>query len=105
MSTPVNSELKRKHGVNAVPIRVGDEVRILRGEFNGRGGKVIALYSKKWVIHIEHITTETVSGKTANVGLDPSNCLVTKLKNDNRRKSLLGHTRSWLDNQTRAQCT
>ena len=38
----------------------------------GREGKVVAVYRKKWVIHIERITREKVNSATVNVGIDPS---------------------------------
>ena len=48
--------------VNAVPIRKDDEVQVVRGNFKGREGKVVAVYRRKWVIHIERITREKVNG-------------------------------------------
>ena len=38
----------------------------------GREGKVVAVYRKKWVIHVERITREKVNSATVNVGIDPS---------------------------------
>ena len=48
--------------VNAVPIRKDDEVQVVRGTFKGREGKVVQVYRRKWVIHIERITREKVNG-------------------------------------------
>merc|ERR1719352_873117 len=89
MSSPLSSELKTKHGVRAVPIRKDDEVTVARGSFKGRAGKVVQVYRKKWVIHIERITREKVNGATVNVGVDPSKVVITKLKIDKDRKALL----------------
>jgi len=89
MSSPLSSELKTKHGVRAVPIRKDDEVTVVRGSFKGREGKVVQVYRKKWVIHIERITREKVNGATVNVGVDPSKVVITKLKLDKDRKALL----------------
>merc|ERR1719352_1199684 len=89
MSSPLSSELKTKHGVRAVPIRKDDEVTVVRGSFKGREGKVVQVYRKKWVIHIERITREKVNGATVNVGVDPSKVVITKLKIDKDRKALL----------------
>ena len=102
----------------------------------GREGKIVQVYRKKWVIHIERITREkvnggflsyissfhcarmpvtrqpahpqhtllgpsflgllgsecpgpAVAGATVNVGVDPSKVVITKLKLDKDRKSLL----------------
>ncbi|ABO98896.1 Ribosomal protein L26, component of cytosolic 80S ribosome and 60S large subunit, partial [Ostreococcus lucimarinus CCE9901] len=89
MSAPLASELKAQYGANAVPIRVNDEVRVTRGKFKNREGKVEQVYRKKWVIHIKNITRDKVNGATINVGVDPSKVLITKLHMDKDRKALL----------------
>ena len=35
---------------------------VVRGNYKGREGKVVQVYRKKWVIHIERITREKASG-------------------------------------------
>ena len=72
-----------------MPIRKDDEVTVVRGSFKGREGKVVQVYRKKWVIHIERITREKVNGATVNVGVDPSKVVITKLKLDKDSKALL----------------
>ena len=81
--------LSSYHQVRAVPIRKDDEVTVVRGNYKGREGKVVQVYRKKWVIHIERITREKVNGATVNVGIDPSKVVITKLKIDKDRKALL----------------
>merc|ERR1712224_896610 len=73
MSSPVSSELKRKYSVKTIPICSGDEVQIMSRGFKGRKGKVTDIKLKKGIVHVEHITVETVGGKTAKVGIHPSN--------------------------------
>ena len=63
MSSPLAAELKKQYGANAVPIRVNDEVRVVRGKYKNREGKVSQVYRKKWVIHITNVTREKVNGK------------------------------------------
>ncbi|KAL6766354.1 RPL26 [Auxenochlorella protothecoides x Auxenochlorella symbiontica] len=89
MSAPLSTELRAKHSVRSVPIRKDDEVTVVRGTFKGREGKVVQVYRKKWVIHVERLTREKVNGATVNVGVDPSKVVITKLKLDNDRKALL----------------
>merc|ERR1712046_296486 len=89
MSAPLSAELRAKYGVRAVPIRKDDEVQVVRGGYKQREGKVVQVYRRKWVIHIERITREKVNGATVNVGIDPSKVIITKLKLDKNRKELL----------------
>ncbi|CAM8918916.1 unnamed protein product [Rhodiola kirilowii] len=89
MSSPLSTELRTKYNVRSMPIRKEDEVQVARGTFNGREGKVVQVYRRKWVIHIERITREKVNGTTVSVGVDPSKVVITKLRLDKDRKSLL----------------
>ena len=41
-----------------MPIRKEDEVQILRGENKNRDGKVIQVYRKKFVIHVDRVVKE-----------------------------------------------
>jgi ribosomal protein uL24 len=35
---------------------------VMRGQFKGREGKITAVYRKKWVVHIERVTRDKLSG-------------------------------------------
>merc|ERR1711970_85064 len=89
MSAHLNKELSHKHHVKAMPIRKDDEVIVVRGSHRGREGKVIQVYRKKYVIHIERVTREKSNGSTVNVGIHPSNVMITKLKLDKDRRAIL----------------
>merc|ERR1712189_154675 len=45
--------------------------------------------SKKLVVHVERMQREKVNGTTVQVGIHPSNCVITKLKLDKDRKAML----------------
>merc|ERR1711898_91145 len=89
MSSHLNKELKAKWNVKSMPIRKDDEVIVVRGSNRGREGKVIQAYRKKYVIHIERVTREKSNGSTVNVGIHPSNVMITKLKLDKDRRAIL----------------
>jgi large subunit ribosomal protein L26e len=89
MSSHLSAELREKHGVRAVPIRKSDEVTIMRGEHKGQAGKVLTVYRKRWAIHVEKLTKEKINGQVVPAPIHPSNVMITKLKIDKDRKSLL----------------
>lgn len=89
MSSHLSKELKDKHGVRAMPIRKGDEVIVVRGQNKSHTGKVIAVYRKRFCIHIERYTKEKSNGQTVPVPIHPSNVFITKLKMNDDRKNLL----------------
>merc|ERR1712185_893284 len=89
MSSHLNKELVQKYNVKSMPIRKDDEVIVVRGKNVGREGKVIQVFRKKYVIHIERVTREKSNGSTVNVGIHPSNVMITKLKLDKDRRAIL----------------
>merc|ERR1712072_1450049 len=82
MSAHLDKTLSNKYHVKSMPIRKDDEVIVVRGSNPGREGKVIQVYRKKYVVHIERVTREKSNGSTVNVGIHPSNVMITKLKLD-----------------------
>ena len=72
-----------------MPIRKDDEVVVTRGSFKNREGRVISVYRKKWVIHIERVTKEKVNGASVPVVINPSNVTITKLKLNGNREAML----------------
>merc|ERR1712010_166894 len=89
MSAHLDKTLSNKYHVKSMPIRKDDEVIVVRGSHRGREGKVIQVYRKKYVIHIERVTREKSNGSTVNVGIHPSNVTITKLKLDKDRRAIL----------------
>ena len=96
MSAPLSTELRSKYNVKHMPIRKDDVVTIVRGGNKDLGveGKVICCYRKKFVIHIERVTTERANGATVQIGIHPSNVVITKLKLDKSRKEILDRKNS-----------
>merc|ERR1712036_18055 len=82
--------LRDKHNVRSMPIRKDDEVLITRGPFKSQqAGKVISVYRKKWVLHIERVQREKANGATVSVGIRPSKVEIVRLKMDRDRKKIL----------------
>ncbi|XGW08362.1 hypothetical protein V3C99_011019 [Haemonchus contortus] len=89
MSAPLTKELRAKHGIRSIPIRVDDEVIVMRGRHRGNTGRVIRCYRKKFVIHVDKITREKGNGSTVHIGIHPSKVALTKLKLDKDRRDLV----------------
>lgn len=89
MSSTLATDLRKKYNVRSMPIRKGDEVKVLRGTFKGREGQVTQVFRKKFVIHVERVTREKNNGTPVQVGIHPSQVAITKLHIDSDRKNLL----------------
>ena len=73
----------------SLPVRKDDEVRIVRGKYKGREGKVTQVYRKKWVIHVDRVQRDKSNGSTTPIGIHPSNVVITSIKLDKDRRAIL----------------
>ncbi len=80
-----------------MPIRKDDEVLIVRGSNKDKEGKVTSVYRLKYVIHVERVTRDKVSGQSVPLGIHPSNVVITKLKLDKDRESILARIKAGRD--------
>ncbi|KAH6679527.1 putative 60S ribosomal protein L26-2 [Halenospora varia] len=89
MSAPLSKELREKYNVRSIPIRKDDEVLVVRGSNKGREGKITSVYRLKYIVHIERVVKEKSSGQSVPIGVHPSKVVITKLKLDKDRESIL----------------
>jgi large subunit ribosomal protein L26e len=75
--------------VRSIPIRKDDEVTVVRGSNKGREGKITSVYRLKYIVHIERVVKEKSSGQSVPIGVHPSKVVITKLKLDKDRESIL----------------
>ena len=47
------------------------------------------VYRLKYVIHVERITRDKINGSAVQIGISPSNCVITELAMDKSRKRIL----------------
>lgn len=89
-SAPLSSELKTSHGVRSFPLKVGDTVKVSRGDNKGFEGKISRVNRKKYQVFLEGLTRETVDGTTFSTPLHPSKVVITKISLDDKlRKKIL----------------
>ncbi len=79
LSAPLSDELKAKYGLRSLPVRKGDTVKVMRGDFSGIEGKVIGVDRERARILVEGITRESVSGEAKNVPIHASKVMITSL--------------------------
>ncbi|KAI9508305.1 ribosomal protein L24 [Russula earlei] len=89
MSTSLSKELRNKYHARSLPVRKDDEVRIVRGKYKGRDGKVTQVYRKKYVIHVDRVQRDKANGSSVPIGIHPSNVVITSIKLDKDRRAIL----------------
>ncbi|KAJ7581183.1 ribosomal protein L24 [Mycena floridula] len=89
MSSPLSKDLRAKHNTRSLPIRKDDEVRIVRGKYKGREGKITQVYRKKWVVHVDRVQRDKSNGASSAIGVHPSNVVIVTIKMDKDRRAIL----------------
>ncbi|KAF7305041.1 60S ribosomal protein [Mycena kentingensis (nom. inval.)] len=82
-------QIQRASPIYLAVCALDDEVRIVRGKYKGREGKVTQVYRKKWVIHVDRVQRDKSNGATAPIGVHPSNVVITTIKLDKDRRAIL----------------
>nr|XP_020845811.1 60S ribosomal protein L26-like [Phascolarctos cinereus] len=89
---PLSKELRQKYNICSMPIWKDDEVQVVRTHYKGQQiGMVVQVYRKKYIIYIECVQNEKAKGTTVHVGIHPSKVVITRLKLDKDRKTILEH--------------
>ena len=89
LSAPLSNELRQRYGRRSLPVRKGDRVKILRGDFKNLEGEVTRVSSKKEAIYVEGATMTKVDGTQVQRPIHPSNVMLTRLVEDKWRTKIL----------------
>ncbi len=90
LSAHLSKELQKKHNRRNFPVRKGDKVKIITGQFKKKTGAITKVDLKKLKVHIDNAFVTKRDGTKAFYPIRPSNLLITELKLDDkeRKKSL-----------------
>jgi len=86
ISANLDKELRKKYKRRSFPIRKGDHVEIMRGEFKKKTGKIAIVDLKKLRVSIEGIQKTKKDGTKVNVWFSPSNLRIKELNLDDKER-------------------
>ena len=89
MSCHLVKSLRDQYKIRCLPIKRGDEVKILKGKSKGKSGKVVQVYRKRNVIYVDKITREKQNGQSVFLPIRPCNCVIENLLNNKDRKKTI----------------
>lgn len=90
MSAHLSPELREKYKRRSFPVRVGDRVKIMRGDFRGVEGKVIGVDRERQFVYVENVSSKKADGTTVNRPIHVSDVMITELTlNDPYRREAL----------------
>lgn len=86
MSSGLSKELRERHKTRSIPIRKGDTVKVLVGNFKKKTGKISIVDRKKIRVAIEGLQRTKKEGSKVNVWFHPSNLQITELNTDDKKR-------------------
>lgn len=75
----LDAELREDHDTRRARVNVGDTVEVMRGDFAGESGEVLAVDLKDGVVHVEECVVEKADGEEVPRPLEASNLRITAL--------------------------
>jgi large subunit ribosomal protein L24 len=86
LNAKLTPELQKKLGVKRLPIRRGDTVLIMRGDFKGVTGKVVRVDLKRVRIHVEGVTRTNSKGQTVYYPIHPSKVMIVDVDTSDKAR-------------------
>ncbi len=86
LSSNISKELRKKYGKKSIPLRKNDIVKIMRGKFNKKKGKIIMVNLKKQWVYIEGIQKSKKDGSKVNIPLNASNLQIQELNLEDKKR-------------------
>lgn len=100
----LSDELREKYGVKRLSIRVGDVVRIMRGDFAGHEGKVVEVDLKHAKIFVEGVQMKKADGTPVYYPIHPSKVMIVKLDlSDKYRLEIIERRKGTLEKTSQSE--
>ena len=86
LSAHLSKELREKYNKRTLPLRKGDKVKIMRGQFKGEEGKINTVKVNKEKLFIDGIELIKKDGTKVPYPIHTSNVMITNLNLDDKKR-------------------
>jgi large subunit ribosomal protein L24 len=86
LSARLSKELIKKYNRKNIPIRKGDRVKVMRGQFKKHTGKVSRTNLRRTKIYVEGVENIRKDGTKAFYPLHPSNLMILELDLEDKKR-------------------
>ena len=91
VSAHLSKDLREKYKRRSINLRKGDSVKVMRGQFRNKTGKIDEVNLKRTKVYVSGIEIAKRDGTKARYPLNPSNLVITEVDiNDKMRNKSLG---------------
>lgn len=85
-NAPLSKELSKKYDLNRISVRKGDTVKILRGQYKGKTGKINRVELKNSKVFIDGIDFTKKDGNKVFYPIHPSNLVITEMILEDKKR-------------------
>lgn len=86
MSVSLEATLKKKYGKRNTPIRKGDKVKVLRGNYKGHTDEVTKVNTKAYKVYVKGVVNKKSNGEDVERPVHPSNLMITELNTEDAKR-------------------
>ncbi|MCX6800941.1 MAG: 50S ribosomal protein L24 [Candidatus Diapherotrites archaeon] len=83
----LSEKLAKEHNKRALSIRKGDIVKVMRGNFKGKEGKVSGIDRAKLKIFVDKVMRKKSDGTEMKVAIDPSKVVLIELEKSDKKRT------------------
>lgn len=87
LGAKLSKELRGKYAKKSIPVRRDDTVKVVRGQFRGKTGKVEEVGLKKSKLYITGIEIIKKEGTKTRHAIHASNVIITGLNMDDKKRA------------------
>lgn len=86
LSVNLSKQLREKYKKRNIPIKKGDTIKLLCGQFRKKTGKISRVLLKKTRVYIDGIELIKKDGSKVPYPVHPSNLMITELNLDDKKR-------------------
>jgi len=86
MAAHLSKELRQKYNRRSFPVRKGDKVQVMRGQFKKKIGKIARADLKKSKVYIDGIEIIKKDGTKTLYPINPSNSMILELDLEDKKR-------------------
>ncbi len=88
VSVNLSKELRKKYGKRNIPVKKEDIIKIMRGKFKGKRGKITHVNLKISKVTVEGIQIKKQDGSKIDVKMQPSNLQIVELNLEDKKRKI-----------------
>jgi len=86
VSSNLSKDLRKNHKKRNIPLKKGDVVKVMRGKFKKKQGKITEINLKSSKVIVDGIQVKKQDGSKVNVKLQPSNLQIIELNTEDKKR-------------------